>query len=158
MASEQTGKKFWSSWHVLERSGFRGIKKRTTPSGRIRCPETKGCSRCSAHRFWLNLRFIRFWLECSIIYVSYLAIKGVNVRPHFQAERKKNDVFYGSGTTGRGSRRWAWEFVCFDNRILFMHLKVCGENKRFFKLLKSAVFLRTLKRVVVDETHLIKEW
>ena len=43
-------------------------------------------------------------------------------------------------------------------RILFMHRKVCGENKRFFKLLKSAVYLRRLKRVVVDETHLIKEW
>ena len=43
-------------------------------------------------------------------------------------------------------------------RILFMHLKVCGENKRFIKLLKSAVYLRRLKRVVVDETHLIKEW
>lgn len=43
-------------------------------------------------------------------------------------------------------------------RILFVHPEVCVENRRFFKLLKSAVYQERLKCVVVDEAHLIKEW
>ena len=43
-------------------------------------------------------------------------------------------------------------------RLLFVHPEVCVNDKRFFALLKSPIFQRRVKCVVVDEAHLIKEW
>ena len=43
-------------------------------------------------------------------------------------------------------------------RLLFVHPEVCVDDKRFFALLKSPIFQRRVKCVVVDEAHLIKEW
>ena len=43
-------------------------------------------------------------------------------------------------------------------RLLFVHPEVCVNDKRFFALLKSSIFQRRVKCVVVDEAHLIKEW
>ena len=43
-------------------------------------------------------------------------------------------------------------------RILFLHPEVCVNDKKFFALLKSPIYQRRVKCVVVDEAHLIKEW
>lgn len=43
-------------------------------------------------------------------------------------------------------------------RILFVHPEVCVDDKNFIALLKSPVYQKRVKCVVVDEAHLIKEW
>ena len=43
-------------------------------------------------------------------------------------------------------------------RILFIHPEVCVDDSNFISLLKSPIYQKRVKCVVVDEAHLIKEW
>ena len=43
-------------------------------------------------------------------------------------------------------------------RILFIHPEVCVDDSSFSSLLKSPIYQKKVKCVVVDEAHLIKEW
>ena len=43
-------------------------------------------------------------------------------------------------------------------RNLFIHPEVCVDDSNFISLLKSLIYQKRVKCVLVDEAHLIKEW
>ena len=43
-------------------------------------------------------------------------------------------------------------------QILFIYSEVCVDDSNFISLLKSPIYQKRVKCLVVDESHLIKEW
>ena len=73
----------------------------------------------------------------------------------YERSNLKTYESYGPGKVGSGGR-FPWRRIS-DQFTLFIHPEVCVDDSSFISLLKSPIYQKRVKCVVVDGAHLIKE-
>ena len=73
----------------------------------------------------------------------------------YERSNLKTYESYGPGKVGSGGR-FPWRRIS-DQFTLFIHPEVCVDDSSFISLLKSHIYQKRVKCVVVDGAHLIKE-